>query len=78
MNPTNGLDVGASRVVHRHLDEIRQRGGAVLLLSEDLDELMERCDRIVVLDRGRVTGDLARHEFDRRRIGELMVGGVDG
>ncbi len=51
MNPTNGLDVGASRVVHRHLDGIRERGGAVLLLSEDLDELMERCDRIVVLDR---------------------------
>jgi general nucleoside transport system ATP-binding protein len=74
MNPTNGLDVGAARFVYGRLDELRARGGAVLLLSEDLDELMERCDRIVVLDRGRVTGTLGRPDFDRRRIGDLMVG----
>jgi general nucleoside transport system ATP-binding protein len=73
MNPTNGLDVGASQFVYRRLEELRSRRGAVLMLSEDLEELMERCDRIVVLDKGQVTGTLGRDEFDRHRIGELMV-----
>jgi simple sugar transport system ATP-binding protein len=47
---------------------------AILLVSEDLDELLILCDRIAVLHRGRTVGMLERREFDRYRIGRLMSG----
>ena len=47
--PTRGLDVGAYRYVHERLTELRESGGGVLLISEDLDELRALADRIVVL-----------------------------
>jgi simple sugar transport system ATP-binding protein len=76
-NPTNGLDVGASSFVHHQLLAAKGAGSAVLLLSEDLDELFELSDRVVVLEGGRLHGDFARESFDRREVGALMVASND-
>jgi simple sugar transport system ATP-binding protein len=76
MNPTRGLDVRATEFVRRRLLEFARAGGAVLLVSEDLDELLQLCDQMLVVYRGRVVADLARPDFDPYRIGALMAGTV--
>ncbi len=53
-NPTHGLDVGAAEYVHRRLLDVREAGSAILLVSNDLDELLKLSDRIIVLYRGKV------------------------
>jgi simple sugar transport system ATP-binding protein len=76
-NPTRGLDVRATEFVRGQLLEFVRRDGAVLLISEDLDELLQLCDRILVMYRGRIVGDLPRPAFDAYRIGALMAGARD-
>lgn len=72
--PTRGLDVGASEFVHRKLIEYRDRGHAILLASADLNELMSLSDRIYVMYRGRVIGELRGTEADEYSLGMLMAG----
>jgi len=72
--PTRGLDVGASEYVREELLRQRSGGAAVLLMSEDLDELVNLSDRIVVLYEGRVVGRLDAAEADPERLGMLMAG----
>ncbi len=74
IQPTRGLDVGAIEFVHRSLVETRDAGKAVLLLSFDLDEVMDLSDRIVVLSEGRIVGEFAGVEADRGQLGLLMGG----
>ncbi len=70
--PTRGLDVGATAGVHESLLDHRARGGAVVLISADLDEICQLSDRVYVLYEGRVTGTAGPDE--RERIGRLMAG----
>jgi simple sugar transport system ATP-binding protein len=72
--PTRGLDVGATEYVHRKLLEQRQGGAAVLLISEDLDEIMQLSDRIAVLYEGDLMDILATEEATSERLGLLMAG----
>ena len=72
--PTRGLDVGAYAYVHEQLRRVRDAGGGVLLISEDLDELLALADRVVVLFAGRVVGELPREEATPRALGLLMTG----
>jgi simple sugar transport system ATP-binding protein len=72
--PTRGIDVGAAALVASRLIEARNGGGAVLLISFELDELFALSDRILVLFRGEIAGEFARAAFDRGRIGALMAG----
>lgn len=73
-NPTRGLDVPSTEFVYSKLLELKERGAAILLVSEDLDELLLLCDRIAVIYRGGIAGVLRREEFDRYEIGRLMSG----
>jgi general nucleoside transport system ATP-binding protein len=73
MNPTSGLDVGAAAFVHEQLIAICERGDAVLLISEDLDELLMLCDRVVVLSGGRFVLERSRGAYDRFELGRSMV-----
>ena len=73
-NPTVGLDISSVEFVLRKLLELREAGGAVLWVNEDLDELMMLSDRILVLHRGRVQRMFRREEFDKYRIGLSMIG----
>ncbi|MEP9386264.1 ABC transporter ATP-binding protein [Mesorhizobium sp. KR9-304] len=72
--PTRGLDVGAVGYVHRKLVEARERGAAILLISEDLEEILALSDRIIVMSKGRLSPSSARGERSVRELGELMAG----
>ncbi|MFH9396861.1 sugar ABC transporter ATP-binding protein [Streptomyces sp. NPDC017556] len=66
--PTRGIDVGAKAEVQSLIDELAREGLAVLLISSDIEELIEGADRIVVLRGGAVTGELAGDEVDESRL----------
>ena len=72
--PTRGLDVGASEYVREELLARRAEGAAILLMSEDLDELVGLSDRIVVLYEGRIVGRIEAAEADPEHLGMLMAG----
>ncbi len=72
--PTRGLDVGATEYVRTKLLEQRKRGAAVLLLSEDLDEILALSDRIAVIYEGRIVGMLSAEEAEEEKLGLLMSG----
>lgn len=74
MNPTRGLDVRATDFVRRQLLAFARGGGGVLLVSEDLDELLQLCNRMLVIYRGTIVADLPRAQFDAYQIGALMAG----
>ncbi len=71
-SPTRGLDVRACAAVHDYLRQARDKGAAVLLISEDLDEVMNLSDRIGVINLGRIVGEFDR-PADRQQVGKLMV-----
>lgn len=75
-HPTYGLDVGATEYLRRQLLKRRKDGGAVLLVSEDLDEIFELCDRIAVMFEGRFMGVLASNDPQLKDIGLLMAGSM--
>jgi len=77
IQPTRGLDVGAIEFVHRSLVQARDAGKAVLLLSFDLDEVLDLSDRIVVLWEGRIVGDMPGESANRSELGLLMGGRID-
>ena len=74
-NPVFGLDFAAVEDIHARLREVRDQGAAVLLISEDLDELLELADRIVVMSEGRLVFETLAEEADRQVLGAHMGGG---
>ncbi|NWF44378.1 ABC transporter ATP-binding protein [Hydrogenophaga sp. D2P1] len=74
-NPVFGLDFAAVKEIHTRLRGVRNQGGAVLLISEDLDELLELADRIVVMSEGRIVFETPAASADRHEIGAHMGGG---
>ena len=74
VHPTFGLDVQATAEVRQTLQNKRNAGAGVLLISEDLDEVLAMSDRLVVMYDGEILGEFTRGEFDRDRIGLLMGG----
>jgi len=73
--PTRGLDVGAIETVHEYLRDAASSGVAILLLSEDLDEIRALADRILVMYEGSVVGELQAGAASIEEIGLLMAGG---
>jgi general nucleoside transport system ATP-binding protein len=74
-NPVFGLDFAAVKEIHNRILGVRERGGAVLLISEDLDELLELADRIVVMSEGRVVFETLTADARREVLGAHMGGG---
>ena len=74
--PTRGLDVGATEYVYQRLFEARSAGRAVLLVSENLDEILTLSDRILVFFRGTIIGEVSGENADPDKIGLLMGGRV--
>ena len=72
--PTRGVDFGGVALIHDQLREFTAAGGAVLLLSSDIDELLALSDRIHVIDRGRLGPAHPRDELSVGRLGELLGG----
>lgn len=73
--PTRGLDVGSIEFVHRTLLEARDNGAAILLVSVELEEIMSLSDRIAVLYRGQIVGEMDAEDATEEEIGILMAGG---
>ena len=76
--PTWGVDVGASAQIRQALVDLRDQGVAVLVVSEELDELFEICDRICVMARGRISPAKPARETNAEEIGLLMGGSFIG
>ena len=73
-SPTRGLDVGATATVREEILAERDRGIAVLLISEDLDELLALSDRLLVIYEGKIVGEMPASEATPERLGLLMSG----
>jgi general nucleoside transport system ATP-binding protein len=74
--PTRGLDVGATEYVRTELLARRAAGAAILLVSEDMDELLALSDRLIVFYEGRIVGEMRASDADPERLGMLMAGRV--
>ena len=72
--PTRGVDIGAIEFIHGRLRAMRDAGGAVLVVSSELDEILALADRVLVMDRGRIAGDLAIADCTEAALGRLMAG----
>lgn len=73
-NPVFGLDFAAVADIHARIVAVREQGGAVLLISEDLDELLELADRILVMEGGAIVFDTPAAAADRATLGQHMAG----
>lgn len=71
--PVRGLDVNASYTIYNLLNEQKERGVAVIFVGEDLDVLMDLCDRILVINSGKVTGIVDGRTAKKDELGMLMV-----
>ncbi len=72
--PTRGVDIGAVEQIHRRLVAMRDAGGAILLVSVELDEIMVLADRILVMFGGEIMGEVTPHQATERNLGLMMAG----
>jgi simple sugar transport system ATP-binding protein len=75
--PTRGVDIGAIEFIYSQLRAMRDAGCAVLVVSSELDEILALSDRVIVMNQGRVTGELAIADCTEAGLGMLMIGGSE-
>ena len=73
--PTRGVDVGAKAEIYAIIDQLAQEGLAVIMISSELPEIINMCDRVYVMARGKIQGELARDDFSQEKIMEYATGG---
>lgn len=73
--PTRGIDVGAKREIYNLMNELTDRGLAIIMVSSDLPEVLGMSDRILVIHEGKVTGELNREEATQEKIMTFATGG---
>jgi general nucleoside transport system ATP-binding protein len=72
--PTRGVDIGAIEFIHSRLRAMRDAGGAVLVVSSELDEILALSDRVIVMNAGRISGELPLAQCSESALGRLMGG----
>jgi ABC-type uncharacterized transport system ATPase subunit len=72
--PTRGVDIGAIEFIHKRLVELRDKGLAVLLVSTDLEEILNLSDRVIVMYEGEIMGELDPESTSEEQLGLLMAG----
>jgi simple sugar transport system ATP-binding protein len=75
--PTWGVDAGAAAAIHQALVDLAARGSAIVVISQDLDELLSLCDTLAVINGGRLSRPMAVAEAKIDEIG-LLMGGIHG
>ena len=72
--PTWGVDAGAAATIRQALIDLARSGSAVVVISQDLDEIFEIADRIAVISRGQLSTAAPKAEWNREKIGLAMAG----
>lgn len=72
--PVRGLDINSSYTIYHLLNEQKEKGVAVIFVGEDLDVLIDLCDRIMVICGGKITGVIDGRRAIKEQIGSLMLG----
>ena len=75
--PTRGVDVGAKQVIYRLMEELTERGVAILFVSSEMEEVLSMSDRTLVMHEGRIAGELQRHELSEESVMQLATGRSD-
>ena len=75
--PTTGVDVGSKVEIYREMTQIAENGAGVIFISSDFEELVEMCDRLVVMKRGEIVKEFARGEADERTVLQWATGATD-
>ncbi|MEC0091133.1 sugar ABC transporter ATP-binding protein [Paenibacillus macquariensis] len=73
--PTRGVDVGAKREIYQLMNELTERGVAIIMVSSELPEVLGMSDRIIVVHEGKITGDVSQQEATQENIMTLATGG---
>jgi L-arabinose transport system ATP-binding protein len=71
--PTRGVDVGAKADIYAIIDKLAAEGSAILVISSELPEVLGLADRIIVMQGGRVTGELSREEASEEKVLALAI-----
>lgn len=66
--PTRGVDVGAKAEIYKIMNDLAAKGMAIIMISSEMPEIVNMCDRIVVMSEGKITGELDKSEFDQEKI----------
>ena len=75
--PTRGVDVGAKFEIYHILEEEARKGKGLFVISSELDEIMGLCDRILVIRKGKIVGELSHTDFTKEKLLESSMGGKD-
>jgi len=75
--PTRGIDVGAKYEIYTIINKLAEEGRGILVISSEMPELLGICDRIYVLNEGRIVGELAAHEASQEKIMRAIVRGEE-
>ena len=73
--PTRGIDVSTRRRIYRLFESLARQGKSMIIVSSDIDELLETCDRVIVMSAGRITGEFARDSWHRETILQACFSG---
>ena len=71
--PTNGVDIGAKEEIYKLMNELANRGNALLFISSYIPELISICDRIIVMREGEITGEIQKENFSENKILALAI-----
>jgi inositol transport system ATP-binding protein len=74
--PTRGIDVGAKFEIYKLMIELAKQGRAVIMVSSEMPELIGMCDRVYVMNQGKITGELDKHEFSQEAIMKFATSNV--
>jgi ribose transport system ATP-binding protein len=72
--PTRGVDIGAKVEIYNLINELAQKKVAIIMISSETSELMGICDRIIVMRKGQIQGELTKQEFSEEAILRLSLG----
>ena len=72
--PTRGIDVGAKQEIYKLMCEMVENGKAILMITSDMQELLGMSDRIIVLYKGQISGELRKEEFSQEKVLEYASG----
>ena len=75
-NPTFGLDFSSASEVHTKLRQARANGTAILLISEDLDEILQLADQVAIISEGHIVHSVDAKKANRQLLGSFMAGDV--